>query len=93
MFLRATKRIKDGKEHLCWSMVESMRVGRRVFQRLVTPPAEPQGDGLAREHRGRGACLHVVHGALPVAGTAGHRPRNENPRRYAGFRFERGKSG
>jgi len=33
MFLRATKRIKDGKEHLYWSMVESVRVGRRVFQR------------------------------------------------------------
>ena len=33
MFLRATKRFKDGKEHLYWSMVENMRVGRRVFQR------------------------------------------------------------
>ena len=33
MFLRATKRFKDGKVHLYWSMVENVRVGRRVFQR------------------------------------------------------------
>ena len=33
MFLRATKRKKDGKTHLYWSLVESVRVGRRVFQR------------------------------------------------------------
>ena len=33
MFLRATKRFKDGKVHYYWSMVESVRVGRRVFQR------------------------------------------------------------
>ena len=33
MFLRATKRFKDGKVHRYWSMVENVRVGRRVFQR------------------------------------------------------------
>ena len=33
MFLRATKRFKDGKVHYYWSMVENVRVGRRVFQR------------------------------------------------------------
>ena len=33
MFLRATKRFKDGKVHCYWSMVENVRVGRRVFQR------------------------------------------------------------
>jgi len=33
MFLRATKRFKDGKAHFYWSLVESVRVGRRVFQR------------------------------------------------------------
>ena len=33
MFLRATKRFKDGKNHFYWSLVESVRVGRRVFQR------------------------------------------------------------
>ena len=33
MFLRATKRFKDGKFHYYWSLVENVRVGRRVFQR------------------------------------------------------------
>ena len=33
MFLRSTKRFKDGKQHTYWSMVENVRVGRRVFQR------------------------------------------------------------
>jgi transposase len=35
MFLRATIRKKDGKEHRYWSIVENMRVGRRVRQRHV----------------------------------------------------------
>ena len=33
MFLRAIKRHKDGKLHLYWTLVENVRVGRRVFQR------------------------------------------------------------
>lgn len=33
MFLRATKRKKDGKIHHYWSVAENVRVGRRVFQR------------------------------------------------------------
>ena len=36
MFLRATKRRKDGKEHRYWSIVENHRVGRkRVVQKRV----------------------------------------------------------
>ncbi len=36
MFLRATKRFKDGKEHRYWSIVESRRCrGNRVVQRQV----------------------------------------------------------
>jgi hypothetical protein len=36
MFLRANKRLKDGKEHRYWSIVESYRVAEdRVLQRQV----------------------------------------------------------
>ena len=35
MFLRANKRYKDGKVHRYWSLMESVRAGRRVFQRQV----------------------------------------------------------
>ena len=40
MFLRSTKRFKDGKRHTYWSMVENVRVGRRVF-RIARGEAEP----------------------------------------------------
>ena len=40
MFLRSTKRSKDGKQHTYWSMVENVRVGRRVF-RIARGEAEP----------------------------------------------------
>jgi len=35
MFLKCSKRKKDGKEHRSWSIVESRRVGRSVVQRHV----------------------------------------------------------
>jgi hypothetical protein len=36
MFLRATKRFKDGKEHRYWSIVENRRCrGNRIVQRQV----------------------------------------------------------
>jgi hypothetical protein len=36
MFLRCTRRIKDGQEHRYWSIVESRRgASRRVVQRQV----------------------------------------------------------
>ena len=36
MFLRCTRRVKDGKEHRYWSIVESRRAAsRRVVQRQV----------------------------------------------------------
>ena len=35
MFLRFSKRHKDGKEHRYWSVVENRRVGKRVVQRQV----------------------------------------------------------
>ena len=44
MFLRCTKRLKDGKEHLYWSIVESRRVSpRQVVQRHVLYLGELNG--------------------------------------------------
>ena len=40
MFLRAAKRFKGGKIHYYWSMVENVRVCRRVF-RIARGEAEP----------------------------------------------------
>jgi hypothetical protein len=35
MFLKCSTRKKDGKDHRAWSVVESRRVGRSVWQRHV----------------------------------------------------------
>ena len=35
MFLKCSTRKKDGKDHRSWSVVESRRVGRSVWQRHV----------------------------------------------------------
>jgi len=35
MFLKPNMRIKDGKEHVYYSLNESMRVGRRTIQRTI----------------------------------------------------------
>jgi hypothetical protein len=40
MYLRYNRRIKDGKEHRYWNIVESKRcAGGRVVQRQVLPSA------------------------------------------------------
>ena len=51
MFLRATKRFKDGKAHYCWSLVESVRVGRRVFLRQALYLGELNGSQRAEWQR------------------------------------------
>jgi transposase len=44
MFLRSTKRLKDGKEHLYWSIVENRRINpRQVVQRHVLYLGELNG--------------------------------------------------
>ena len=44
MFLRCSKRVKDGKEHLYWSVVENRRVqGDRIVQRHVLYLGELNG--------------------------------------------------
>jgi hypothetical protein len=40
MYLRHTTRKKDGKVHCYWSLVRSVRIGRRVIQQTVAHLAE-----------------------------------------------------
>ena len=55
MFLRATKRKKDGKIHHYWSVVENVRVGRRVFQRRALYLGELNDSQHAEWQRAIGA--------------------------------------
>src|ERR1039458_4623349 len=59
MFLRCTRRIKDGKEHRYWSIVESRRgASRRVVQRQVLYLGEINDSQKAAWCR----CIEVFEG-------------------------------
>src|SRR5690242_18804284 len=45
MYLRHTSRKKDGKVHRYWSLVRSVRVGRRVIQQTVAHLGELDEQG------------------------------------------------
>ena len=45
MYLRHTTRKKDGKVHRYWSLVRSVRVGRRVIQQTVAHLGELDEQG------------------------------------------------
>ena len=61
MYLRHTTRRKDGKTHVYWQLVRSVRHGRKVVQETVAQLGELDADGraratrLAREITGRGS--------------------------------------
>ena len=48
MYLRHTTRIKDGKTHVYWQLVRSVRHGRKVRQETVAHLAELDTEGRAR---------------------------------------------
>jgi transposase len=60
MYLRHTTRHKDGKTHIYWQLVRSVRCGRKVVQETVAQLGELDAEGraratrLAREITGRG---------------------------------------
>ena len=48
MYLRAARRHKDGKVHVYWQLVRSVRHGRKVVQETVAHLGELDADGRAR---------------------------------------------
>lgn len=48
MYLRATRRRKDGKVHVYWQLVRSVRQGRKVVQQTVAHLGELDTEGRAR---------------------------------------------
>src|SRR5216684_2185267 len=63
MYLRHTTRRKDGKTHVYWQLVRSVRRGRKVVQETVAQLGELDGHGraraaaLARSISGNGTAL------------------------------------
>jgi transposase len=75
MYLRHTTRRKDGKTHVYWQLVRSVRRGRKVTQETVAQLGELDAKGraratlLAREITGRElahAQGHLFEAAVPV---------------------------
>lgn len=48
VYLRHTRRCKDGKSHVYWRLVRSVRRGRKVVQETVAQLGELDGEGRAR---------------------------------------------
>lgn len=48
MYLRHTRRFKDGKSHVYWRLVRSVRRGRKVVQQTVAQLGELDAEGRAR---------------------------------------------
>ena len=48
VYLRHTTRRKDGKRHVYWRLVRSVRRGRKVVQETVAQLGELDGNGQAR---------------------------------------------
>jgi hypothetical protein len=48
VYLRHTTRRKDGKVHIYWQLVRSVRRGRKVVQEAVAQLAELDSEGRAR---------------------------------------------
>ena len=53
MYLRAARRRKDGKVHVYWQLVRSVRLGRKVSQQVVVAHlGELDAAGQARAQAG-----------------------------------------
>lgn len=50
MYLRHTTRRKDGKRHVYWQLVQSVRVNGKVVQKILSQLGELDADGRARAH-------------------------------------------
>src|SRR5918993_6096135 len=48
VYLRHTRRCKDGKSHVYWRLVRSVRRGRKVVQETVAQLGELDSEGRAR---------------------------------------------
>lgn len=62
MFLKPNKRFKDGKEHIYYTLNESLRLGRRVVQRTILH----LGELTTSQHHRWQQTLHVINESSEV---------------------------
>jgi len=92
MYLRHTTRRKDGKTHVYWRLVRSVRRGRKVVQETVAQLGELDAEGRARARA-------LARGIMGGAGDLAQRPLFDPeegaaavPVRLNGVRLERSRS-
>jgi hypothetical protein len=90
MYLRHTTRHKDGKVHVYWQLVRSVRVGRRVLQQTVAHLGELDAQGRARAK----ALARAITGEIdqPDLFTAADEPIEAIPVQLNRVRLERGRT-
>jgi hypothetical protein len=75
MYLRHTTRRKDGKTHVYWQLVRSVRLGRKVVQETVAQLGELDAQGRARARglarSSSGQAQDSAQGSLFEAGQLG----------------------
>jgi len=96
MYLRATRRHKDGKVHVYWQLVRSVRHGRKVVQETVAYLGEVDAEGRARatalaqsitgcaEEGRQGDLFYPTGPALAAAAVRLDRVRLERGRSFGG---------
>jgi hypothetical protein len=90
MYLRHTTRKKDGKVHRYWSLVRSVRVGRRVIQQTVAHLGELDEQGRLKARALAARLIGTPEQAALFADGADHLTvpvrlkeiRIERPRRF-----------
>jgi transposase len=93
VYLRAARRHKDGKEHVYWQLVRSVRQGRKVVQQTVAHLGELDAEGRARAS----ALARSITGGVGDEQQgdlfcSGRRAAEPTPVRLDRVRLERGRS-
>jgi uncharacterized protein (DUF4415 family) len=84
VYLRHTTRRKDGKSHVYWRLVRSVRRGRKIVQETVAQLGELDSEGRARAEE----LPELTEEMLSRAKVRkGGRPRSPNPRKLISLRL------
>jgi transposase len=93
VYLRHTRRRKDGKTHVYWQLVRSVRRGRKVVQQSVAQLGELDAEGRARaEALARSITGHACEHSQGQLFDDNHKPTGSVAVKLDGIRLERSRS-
>jgi hypothetical protein len=93
VYLRHTRRRKDGKTHVYWQLVRSVRRGRKVVQQSVAQLGELDAEGRARaEALARSITGHAGEHSQGQLFDDNQKPTGSVAVKLDGIRLERSRS-